>query len=180
MNVQMEPATESAQTKIDFPRFGGYSYAETEVFDLPWGLPGFADLRRFVLIEVAGQNGILWLQSIEDTNVALPLASPWTFFDDYDPRIPLYAQAALGLENPEDFVIYCVLVAPRDGRPMTMNLLAPLVINIKTYVGRQVTLEDARYTVNAPLPTVASAKDVVVDQGAAPDDRSEAEPAPAP
>ncbi len=159
MSVHMEPETGSAKTKIDFPRFGGYSYAETDVFDLPWGLPGFPNLRRFVLIEVAGQEGILWLQSIEDTSVALPLSSPWKFFEDYDPRIPLYAQAALGLEQPDDFVIYCVLVAPRDGGQITMNLLAPLVINIKTYIGRQVPLDDPRYAVRTPLPTVAVAEE---------------------
>ena len=35
---------------------------------------------------------------------------------------------------------------------MTINLLAPIVINLKTRVGRQVALENQRYSARTPIP----------------------------
>jgi flagellar assembly factor FliW len=137
---------------VVFPRFGECTYLDSEVIEFPWGLPGFGDLRRFVVLQVAGQQGFIWLQSLDDLKMAIPLADPWSVFEDYDPHLPHYAQVALDLERPEDFVIMCVVVVTKDAQEMSMNLLAPVVINLKTRTGRQVMLENSGYGVRTPLP----------------------------
>lgn len=156
---------------VVFPRFGECAYLDSEVIEFPWGLPGFGQLRKFVVLQVAGQEGFIWLQSLDDLKMALPLANPWAIFDDYDPHLPQYAQAALDLERPEDFVIMCVVVVTKDAEEMSMNLFAPIVINMKTRTGRQVMLENSGYGVRTPLPRRAAA---VYDLGAESTDTGEA------
>ena len=137
-------------TTIQLPRFGQCSFGESEVIRFPWGLPGFAALRRFLVISVDGEEGYIWLQSIDDLTVAIPLCDPWSLFDDYEAPLPLYAKQSLEIETAESFCVMCVLVA-RPGSETTINLLAPIVINLQTRVGRQVTLENQAYAVRTPV-----------------------------
>jgi flagellar assembly factor FliW len=60
--------------------------------------------------------------------------------------------SSLDLSRPEDFVTLCVVVVSPGAEEMTMNLLAPVVINLHTRTGRQVTLETGGYSVRTPIP----------------------------
>ena len=151
-------------TTIDFPRFGLCTYAASEVLSFPWGLPGFAELRQFLVLTVPGQDGYIWLQSLDEVKVALPLCDPWSLFDDYDAPLPHYARQSLGIEAADDFCILCVCVVGDRAAEMSINLLAPVVINLKSRTGRQIALENQRYSVRTPIPrmtSVASPQEVV-------------------
>ncbi|HKU69059.1 MAG TPA: flagellar assembly protein FliW [Candidatus Baltobacteraceae bacterium] len=149
----MQTTMESpAEMTIVTSRFGDVTFQETDVFEFPWGLPGFADQRRFLALSLAEQPSFVWLQSIDDPNLALPAADPWRIFQDYEPRIPAYATEALALQNPEDFTILCVVVVTKEAEEMTMNLMAPIVVNLKTRRARQVMLENSPYAVRTPIP----------------------------
>ncbi len=147
-----------------FPRFGECTYLDSEVIEFPWGLPGFGHLRRFIVLQVADQPGFIWLQSLDDVQTALPLTDPWSLFDDYDPHLPQYAKIALSIEQPEDFVLLCVVVVSKNAEEMTVNLLAPIVINLKTRIGRQVMLESTTYSIRTPVPRVRADVDAAVSQ----------------
>lgn len=137
---------------MEFPRFGSCTFSETDVIRFPWGLPGFANLRRWLALNVEEQSSFVWLQSLDDVNVALPTVDPYFIFEDYDPKLPAYATAALEIEGPSDFTILCVVVVTKDAEDMTMNLFAPLVINLRTRTGRQVVLENSGFSVRQPMP----------------------------
>lgn len=147
---------ESPQTvTLATARFGEVIYTESDVFEFPWGLPGFSDLRRFLALSLAEQPNFVWLQSIDDPKVALPAADPWQIFPDYEPRMPMYATEALGLKSAEDFTIVCIVVVSKDAEEMSMNLMAPIVLNLKTRRARQVMLENSSYSVRTPIPRKA-------------------------
>lgn len=149
----MQTTMESAQpAKIVTSRFGEVSYADTDVIEFPWGLPGFANLRRFLALSLPDQSNFIWLQSIDDPQTALPAADPWQIFTDYEPRLPAYATEALELQSAEDFTILCVVVVTKGAEEMTMNLMAPIVVNLKTRRARQVMLENSGYSVRAAIP----------------------------
>ena len=137
---------------LNLPRFGPLTYRETEVISFPWGLPGFASLRRFVAVSMASQDKFVWLQSLDDLSIALPTIDPWAVFDDYKPQLPAYAISSLEIERPEEFVTLCVVVVTPGAAEMTMNLLAPIVVNLRKGLGRQVTLETGGYSVRTPIP----------------------------
>jgi flagellar assembly factor FliW len=136
---------------VDLPRFGSCTYNEADIFVFPWGLPGFDGLRAFIVLQLETQDQILWLQSLDDLSVALPLGDPWTFFPDYDPKLPAFARLSLDLGNADDFTIMAVMVGT-DGGPTFMNLMAPLVLNLKNRIARQVPLEGSGYTVAMKIP----------------------------
>ena len=137
---------------VELPRFGTCTYRESEVLTFPWGLPGFASLRRFIALNLGGQEKFVWLQSLDDPSIALPTADPWQIFADYAPHLPPYATSSLDLRNPEDFATLCVVVVTPGAAEMTMNLLAPIVVNLRTKTGRQITLETGGYSVRTPIP----------------------------
>ena len=149
MNSTMDGAQ---ATTIETRRFGEVSYAASDIIEFPWGLPGFPDARRFLALSLADQPDFIWLQSLDDPSLALPCSDPWKIFPDYDPRLPGYASAALELEHPDDFTILCVVVVTEGAEEMTMNLLAPVIINLKTRRARQVMLENSGYSVRERIP----------------------------
>ncbi len=146
-----EQTPHAQTTTIELPRFGECTYSETEVVRFPWGLPGFPALRRFLVIAVDEHDGYIWLQSLDDHSVALPLCDPWSLFDDYEAPLPGYAKQSLEIETADSFCVLCVLVARPGSGETTINLLAPIIINLQTRIGRQVTLENQRYSVRTPV-----------------------------
>ncbi len=149
--------TAEREITVDLPRFGPCTYREDEVLTFPWGLPGFGTLRRFIALNLESQDKFVWLQSLDDTAVAIPVADPWTIFADYAPQVPPYAISSLDLRKPEDFVTLCVVVVSPGAVEMTMNLLAPIIVNLRTRTARQITLETGGYSVRTPIPRKAPA-----------------------
>ena len=161
------PALSAIKT-VDLPRFGSCTYNEADIFVFPWGLPGFDELHSFIVIQLETQDQILWLQSLEDLNIALPLGDPWTFFPDYDPKIPDFARISLDLLNAEDFTVLAVMVGT-DGGPTFMNLMAPIIVNLKNRIARQVPLESSRYTVAMEIPVPTAVAQAHAEAEAVPD-----------
>ncbi len=149
----MESTTESVQaTLVNFPRFGEFVYREADVIEFPWGIPGFTDLRRWLFLTLDSQPSFVWLQSLDDPGVALPTANPWMIFEQYDPVMPSYVFSALEIENAAEFTYLCVMVVSEGAQKMTMNLAAPIVINLRTRKAAQVALEGSSYSVQEPIP----------------------------
>ena len=137
----MEPTTKSVQaTQVTLPRFGAIAYAETDVIEFPLGIPGFPKCRRWLFLTLESQPTFVWLQSLDDLAVAIPTANPWTIYEDYDPALPAYAFGTLGISNASDFTLLCVTVVEPDAREMTMDLAAPILVNLRSRKALQVSL----------------------------------------
>jgi flagellar assembly factor FliW len=137
---------------VETTRFGEITVPEDDIFTFKWGLPGFGFLREFVVLAIEEQKPYVWLQSLERPEVAMPLIDPWALFDDYDPLLPAVTASVLEIERPDDFCLMCVTVVGMEAEELTVNLLAPIVFNLRTRVGRQVMLEDCDYSVRTPIP----------------------------
>jgi flagellar assembly factor FliW len=149
MEAGMEPA--DTQT-IEFPRFGPCTFSPSDVIEFPWGLPGFPNLRRWLALTVETHASFVWLQSIEDRNVALPTTDPYYVFEEYNPKLPPYVIAALDIADASDFTLLCVVVVTENAEEMTMNLMAPIVVNLRTRKARQVMLESSGYSTSHAIP----------------------------
>jgi flagellar assembly factor FliW len=57
---------------------------------------------------------------------------------------PIANKVGLGTDT-EDWAVMAVLAAPK-GQPATVNLLAPVIVNVATRVGAQLFLEGSSYT----------------------------------
>jgi flagellar assembly factor FliW len=163
VSLSMEPQMTAEQTiTITLPRFGACTFSPDEVFEFPWGLPGFTNLRRWLALTVESQSSFVWLQSLDDPAVALPTIDPYFVFEQYEPKLPPYAVSALDISGASDFVLLCVVVAADVGSSMSMNLLAPIVLNLRTRKGRQIPLENSGYSVRESVPRKAGLASPVV------------------
>lgn len=158
MSLSMESEMEANDTlTMEFPRFGSCTFSQAEVLEFPWGIPGFPNLRRWLALSTEEGGSYVWMQCIDDVKVALPTLDPYFVFEDYNPKLPAYASAALEIESPSDFTILCIVVVTGGAEEMTMNLFAPLVINLRTRRGRQIVLENSGFSVRQPIPRKAGA-----------------------
>jgi flagellar assembly factor FliW len=123
--------------------------AET-VISFPVGLPGFASLRRFALVETERED-LVWLQSVDDADVTFLLADPFSVVPGFEVDIPAADLATLGATDHEAVLLVLTVVSLEGGRPATVNLQSPLVFDREHRVGRQVVLPDSRYGMHYPI-----------------------------
>jgi flagellar assembly factor FliW len=125
---------------------------DAHVLVFPDGIAGLPGATRWVLSELADDGAFQLLQNLDDVDLAMVVGVPWLFFPDYAPDLADDEVRALGIEDPDDAVVFCSVTVPEDGSAPTMNLLGPFVVNRHTRQGRQVVLGLDDATVRAPLP----------------------------
>jgi flagellar assembly factor FliW len=119
------------------------------------GIPGFPGCTRFVLTELvegASDSPFQLLQCLDDPDVSMVVSVPWLFFPDYAPELSPGDERDLGLERPEDAVVFCAVTLEPDEDTVYLNLLGPFIVNIRTHEGRQVVLDDPDHAVRAAVP----------------------------
>ncbi|NLJ78744.1 MAG: flagellar assembly protein FliW, partial [Tissierellia bacterium] len=67
-------------------------------------------------------------------------------YPDYDIRISKVIRDRLDIRDEKDVAIYSIVVVPEDMEDMTANLLGPVIINIDKKLGKQIILDDDRYS----------------------------------
>jgi flagellar assembly factor FliW len=159
-------------------RFGQLTIGNDEIIRIPQGVLGFPECTEFCLVDPGDETLILWLQSLQNPEVAFPLLEPKIFRPEYSARLSAAELRELKLENINQSAVFSILTIPGDVTQMTANLKAPLVINLKEQIARQVVLQENEYTIKhlmfkelrSHLITIASQKRGGSSQVAAPED----------
>ena len=144
---KQERTEEVLTLNIPTTRFGTLEVASDRVVTFPDGVIGFENFKRFTLVQQAGQAAFRWLQSLDEPQVAFPLMEPGAFRPDYRLRLSESDTNTLRLDTLTKPQIYAILTIPQGNpRGMTANLLAPLVINSSTQLGKQVIVMNEEFT----------------------------------
>jgi flagellar assembly factor FliW len=126
--------------------------ASVAVLGLVDPLPGFPKHRDYVLVGADGDGLVFWLQSMAPDGPRFLAVPPARYFPDYAPVLPGTVCAELGLEDPADAQLYCLLTVPNgDVGAATANLRAPVVVNPVAARARQVVLADGTHPIRRPL-----------------------------
>lgn len=125
---------------INTSRFGPVPVKPEDIFTFPQGLIGLETCRRWVLLSDADNEAIGWLQSANLPETAMAVISPRRFLPDYQVRVGRGQLGPLEL-NGIDQAFVLNIVAKNEGR-LTVNLKAPLIINLNRRIGRQVVTSD--------------------------------------
>lgn len=137
--------------KVQTKRFGEIEVQEDKVLLFKEGLPGFENQHRFVLLAEKEGAPFYWLQSLDDADLAFVVTDPFLFRQDYDVALPAWEAEKIGVQDPQDAVIYVIVTIPEEPTQMTANLQAPLVINLKNRQARQVILGEGSYPLRYPI-----------------------------
>ncbi|MCS7236622.1 MAG: flagellar assembly protein FliW [Armatimonadota bacterium] len=130
--------------------WGVVEVAEDRVVHFPEGIPGFPHSRNFALL---GEPGglFLWLQSVDEPDVVLPVADPFTLFRGYEVPLDQEDVEALSVASPQEVAVLVVVTVRSDPLEATANLAAPILVNTARRLGRQKVLADSAYSVRHPL-----------------------------
>lgn len=134
-------------------RFGTLDVRPDDVITAPSGLPGLEDCRQWVLLADAVNEALGWLQSATRPDTALPVVSPRRFVPDYRFRAYRSELAPLELAGLEEAHVLAI-VSEHEGR-LTLNLKAPIVVNVRTRTARQVVVNDD-HPLQFVLPSASS------------------------
>jgi flagellar assembly factor FliW len=108
-------------------RFGTFEIPAAEEIEFPLGLIGLGGL-RYALLDRNPGSGFLWLHSLEDPDLALPVIDPRRFFRPFTLQLTDEDRERIGAPDPAAAQIYVtVRTAPNPGDTL-VNLRAPLVV----------------------------------------------------
>ncbi len=136
--------------QIESTRFGTVEIHDDAVITFPDGLIGLPGT-RYALIAQTETSAFYWLHSVEDPGIALPVTTPWMFFQDYEVRVPDEDVERLQLDGADGADIFCVVRASERLEEFTINLRGPLVVHAAKRLGRQIINEAADFDVRQPL-----------------------------
>ena len=124
--------------QVNTTRFGTIEIKESELIDFPWGIPGFEELKSYVLLDY--KNGpFQWLQSVEEPTVAFVVAPPDVIGLEY--KIPESKTSLIKLENTADLLVLNIVSFNRDKGSMRFHVRSPLLFNASARIGYQWTME---------------------------------------
>jgi flagellar assembly factor FliW len=129
-------------------RFGVLSIQPHDEIVFENGLIGLEDCKRWVVLTDSNNGALGWLQNLEQGHIAVGVVSPRRFVPNYQLRVDRSDLRTLGLVTIRDAEV--VVIASRQTEGMTLNLRAPLVINVEKRLGCQVIAKD-EHPVQYPL-----------------------------
>jgi flagellar assembly factor FliW len=137
--------------KIETTRFGTIEYThEDHLIHFRDGMIGLSSLKKYILVESTASPLILWLQSIDDAGIAFPVIEPWFFKRDYKIAMTDADRICLGLAEGDRTKAFVVMTVPSQMEGMTVNMKAPVVINLTRASGAQVVQQDKALEIRTP------------------------------
>lgn len=136
---------------VETTRFGSIAVAENDIITFPEGMLGFSKISQYVLVERVDDSLFLWLQALKKASVAFPLLEPQIFERNYKIDLGDEDRKALQLSDLTHAKIFSIVTIPTDPTKMTANLKAPIVINLRTRLAKQVILHQADYPIRKPI-----------------------------
>ncbi|HOF95204.1 MAG TPA: flagellar assembly protein FliW [Clostridia bacterium] len=136
---------------IETARFGDFELNESKLIEFPSGIPGFEELKSFIILEINETKPLYWLQSTQNKHISLPVIIPFELLDDYYIEIRENELEGLHIKDKNDLLILNVVVVPEKLPEMTANLAAPIIVNLKDGLGKQLLIDAAELPIKYPI-----------------------------
>ena len=133
---------------LESSRFGTVEVPAEAIVEFPTGLIGLGG-RRYALLARNEESTFVWLHSLEDPELALPLTNPWRFFTSYEVELADDEASRIGVDDSEDPAVYVTVRAAESLEEFSANLRAPILI--ANGQGHQVINQAPDAPVRAPL-----------------------------
>lgn len=144
------------ETKV----FGEVTIDDNKIIHFENGIVGFPDLTDFALIydeEKGNDAGIRWLQSLQEPAFAMPVMDPLLVLETYNPVVDEEVLKPIGELDVNEMLVLVTVTVPKDLKLMSVNLRAPLVINVKERKAVQIILDGEEYKIKFPIYDIVKA-----------------------
>jgi flagellar assembly factor FliW len=128
--------------------FGRLEYNSASAIEFSEGLPGFEAERRFVIVQRPDHHPLVFLQSLKSDALCFPALPAQTVDSSYELHIGDADREALGFQAAPKLgadALALALISLHEEDP-TANLLAPVVINLRTQTAAQCINPAMRYS----------------------------------
>ncbi|WP_077307523.1 flagellar assembly protein FliW [Terribacillus halophilus] len=127
---------------IETKYFGNMKVDEEKIIQFEKGLPGFREEKAFVLIDFPDNPVFQILQSTNTSHVAFVVANPYHFYQDFAFEIDNQSKDNLSITKKEQVMVLSILTLRDPFVGSTINLQAPLIINVDSLRGQQLILTE--------------------------------------
>lgn len=133
--------------KVTSTRFGEIEVGPDDVIHFSQGILGFEALRDYALIMQDRANPFFFMQSLDDPDLTFVVIDPLWVRPDYKVRVREEDLEKIDAQEDDAVAVYAIVTVPKDPQEMTVNLVAPLLINSRTRLGLQHVQSDAPYQI---------------------------------
>jgi flagellar assembly factor FliW len=136
---------------IETSRFGSIAVSENDIITFPEGMLGFSKIDQYVLVERADDSLFIWLQALKKPTVAFPLLEPQILERNYRVEMIDEDLKTIRMKDLKHSKVFSIITIPTDPTKMTANLKAPVVINVKDKLAKQVILHNQDYPIRKAI-----------------------------
>jgi len=138
--------------EIDSIKLGKLSVNSDLLITFPEGIPGFQNVKEYVLIPPGNDSPFYWLQAFKDPGLSFVVTDPLFFEADYHPNYPEEEIRLLKVDDPKSLILLVLVTIPQgEPKRSTANLMAPICINPVNRTAKQVILYHCNYSHQTPL-----------------------------
>ncbi|MBO6111883.1 MAG: flagellar assembly protein FliW [Lachnospiraceae bacterium] len=149
--------------------FGNITIDDDKIINFPGGIVGFPDLKDFALMhdsENSDGNGLSFLVSIQEPAFSMPVMNPLLVRADYNPVVEDDYLIPLGELSEEEMLVLVTVTVPHEIEHMSVNLMAPIIINAATRKAAQVILnDDEAFPVKYPIYDILAKAKAEAEKG---------------
>jgi len=141
--------------KISTKFLGEIEIVEQDILTFEHGLLGLENEKKFVLLPIDADLPLAILQSVDNAEIGFVVGYPFAFKEGYSFDISEDDREQLHIEIEEDVLTYAIVTMKETFQESTINLLAPLIINMGKKLGKQIVLQDNKsYPLRYPMRTL--------------------------
>lgn len=124
---------------IETSRFGTLDLEEEVFIEFPWGIPGFEQIKRYVILEHR-HGPFRWMQAVDEPHVAFVVCEPEVVGVRYE--VPLAKGKAINLESLDDLVVLIMVSFDREQKRISPHWRGPLLFNSSSRLGCQWSMDE--------------------------------------
>lgn len=136
-------------------RYGEYEVASDVVISFPSGIIGFPNSKEFILLEY--KEPFSFLQSVSEVDVSFVVIDGFDTMQSMNLKAPV-GDVEIDLKEGDEYAVMLIVTIRNDPRDNTVNLKAPIFVNLKNRKGVQIIYDDQRLSTREPLWDEAAIK----------------------
>jgi flagellar assembly factor FliW len=142
---------------LDTIALGPIEYEQDEIITFAHGIPGFERVQSYLILKSNMEEPIAYLQSVDDNRLHFVIINPFYVHMNYEFQIDTADQVDLEIKSEEDVEVWSIITTSGQIQETTINFLAPIIINKKSRLGKQIILHSSAYRTKHRLSDLMAA-----------------------
>lgn len=125
--------------------------AKSDILHFPEGIPGFEDIKDYVLLADEDVSFIMTLQSTTTKHPSFVVVDPYCVLTDYKPLLSEADQKFFKVTHTEELKFLLIAILTDNIEDSVINLKSPIAIHPEKNSAKQVILENSNYPIRFHL-----------------------------